>query len=566
MADIFLSYNREDAAIATRFADAFLREGLEVWWDTALRSGEAYDEVTEAALRGAKAVVVLWSQRSVVSRWVRSEATIADRNKTLVPVMIEACERPIMFELTQTADLIHWSGAADDKAWLSFLGDVRGFVGREAETLVAPLVTTPEVAPLPPVKPGAQGNAPSLAVLPFTNRSGLPEDDVIAEGMVEDLIDALSQGVNVRVLASSSTARFRTGAITDLEAMGRQLGVRYLLEGNVRRSGDTLRVTAQLVKAADGEILWTQKFDHPLSELAALQEELIVQVAAHLETHVYRIEMARVLKKPTDLTAWECATRAMAAYRHLSAESIVLGLMESNRAVEIAPDYGLAQAMNALAKSVIYNLITPDDPEQVKQILAQINRALALEPDNALVLAHAAQTLSNIGEDEAAVRRAERSLQLAPNNSLAHYACGIAYAMQNRTDEAIEHFEAGIAASPGSHYEYISLGFRGNAHMRAGEWDKAEEVFARGFALNPDSCISCFERSIALYHNGNFEAAKESLRAALRAEPTGTLALWEMRSRRWYAKSRALDDILAHLHTLWNEITVDAPILTAQQH
>ena len=550
--DIFLSYNREDAATAKRFADAFAAEGLNVWWDTALRSGEAYDEVTEAALRGAKAVVVLWSPRSVVSRWVRAEATIADRCKTLVPVMIEACERPIMFELTQTADLSHWTGNTADAAWREFLGDVREFVERETDCF-SDASTAVSNATQPPSRPRARGDAPSLAVLPFTNRSGLPEDDVIAEGMVEDLIDALSQGVNVRVLASSSTARFRTGAITDLEAMGRQLGVRYLLEGNVRRSGDNLRVTAQLIKAANSEILWTQKFDHPLSGLAALQEELIVQVAAHLETHVYRIEMARVLKKPTDLTAWECATRAMAAYRHLTPESIFLGLMESNRAVEIAPDYGLAQAMNALAKSVIYNLITPDDPEEVKRILEQINRALALEPDNAVVLAHAAQALSNIGQDEAAIHRAERSLQLSPTNSLAHYACGIACAMRNRTNEAIAHFEAGIAASPGSHYEYISLGFRGNAHMRAGEWDKAEDMFVRGCALNPDASISNFERAIAMAHNGKIEGARLSLASAQRAEPAATLAIWEMRSRRWYAKSPALDEILMYLNRLWAE-------------
>src|SRR5205814_186307 len=101
---------------------------MSVWWDTALRSGEAYDEVTEAALRGAKAVVVLWSPRSVVSRWVRAEATLADRSKTLVPAMIEQCERPIMFELTQTAELSHWRGDDGDRAWQNFVGDVRRFV------------------------------------------------------------------------------------------------------------------------------------------------------------------------------------------------------------------------------------------------------------------------------------------------------------------------------------------------------------------------------------------------------------------------------------------------------
>src|SRR6516165_5515261 len=108
--DIFLSYNREDALVAKRFADAFAREGMEVWWDVTLRSGDAYDAVTEEALRIAKVVVVLWSKKSVVSRWVRAEATLADRNRTLVPARIESCDLPIMFELTQTADLSHWRG------------------------------------------------------------------------------------------------------------------------------------------------------------------------------------------------------------------------------------------------------------------------------------------------------------------------------------------------------------------------------------------------------------------------------------------------------------------------
>ena len=144
--DIFLSYNREDAATAKRFADAFAAEGLNVWWDQTLRSGEAYDEVTEAALRNAKAVVVLWSPRSVISRWVRAEATIADRCKTLVPVMIEACDRPIMFELTQTAELGHWQGDTRDKAWQAFLSDIYRFLGREAAAL-APTVPASPIDP-----------------------------------------------------------------------------------------------------------------------------------------------------------------------------------------------------------------------------------------------------------------------------------------------------------------------------------------------------------------------------------------------------------------------------------
>ncbi|HLI65962.1 MAG TPA: TIR domain-containing protein [Caulobacteraceae bacterium] len=132
--DIFLSYNRDDQATARLFAEGFQAAGLTVWWDVTLRTGEAYDEVTEAALRSAKAVVVLWSKRSVASRWVRSEATLGDRNGRLVPAMIEACERPVMFELTQTAELTHWKGDAEDAAWLAFVADVRGRVGAAAPT------------------------------------------------------------------------------------------------------------------------------------------------------------------------------------------------------------------------------------------------------------------------------------------------------------------------------------------------------------------------------------------------------------------------------------------------
>ena len=149
MTDIFLSYNREDQARAKLFAEAFEHQGFKVWWDVGLRTGEAYDQVTEKALREAKAVVVLWSKKSVDSRWVRAEATLADRNKTLVPCMIEPCERPIMFELTQTADLAHWAGDAADRAWIAFLADVGRFIdksrARDPPTKTA--LTPPPPAP-----------------------------------------------------------------------------------------------------------------------------------------------------------------------------------------------------------------------------------------------------------------------------------------------------------------------------------------------------------------------------------------------------------------------------------
>ena len=146
MADVFLSYNREDQPKAKIIAEALEADGFEVWWDTVLRAGQTYDEVTERQLRDAWAVVVLWSSRSVQSKWVRAEATLGDRKSALIPVMIEPCDRPIMFELIQTADLTQWDGDLKDANWLAFLADVREHVERKRAAKPQP---APAAAPQP---------------------------------------------------------------------------------------------------------------------------------------------------------------------------------------------------------------------------------------------------------------------------------------------------------------------------------------------------------------------------------------------------------------------------------
>ncbi|HET7816667.1 MAG TPA: TIR domain-containing protein [Sphingomicrobium sp.] len=169
--DVFISYSREDRSHAQRFAERLAEEGFSVWWDAALHSGETFDEVIEKTLKAAKAVVVLWSPRSVASRWVRAEATLADRNNKLVPVIIEACDRPLIFELTHTSDLSHWAGRTTDAVWRTLIKDLNRLVERGGGTGAQP--AAPTAAPAAAQREPARG-APAARRPEQQNRSSAP--------------------------------------------------------------------------------------------------------------------------------------------------------------------------------------------------------------------------------------------------------------------------------------------------------------------------------------------------------------------------------------------------------
>jgi TolB-like protein len=479
MPDVFLSYNREDQRTAQRFAEAFEQEGFSVWWDVTLRSGETYDQVTERALRSARAVVVLWSPRSVESRWVRAEATVADRNRTLVPARIEACDLPIMFELTQTADLSYWDGDTAAPIWRAFRADVQRFV----ETGAEPTPAAPAAEPSSPSKHPSRGARPSIAILPFINRSGVVEDDVVANGMAEDITVALSLSRRMKVIASSVVAAYRTGA-RDVRQIGRDLDVRYLLEGNVRRVGDDLRVTAQLIEAEEGDILWTQKFDRPLSELSALQEDLVTEVAAHLGGEVDRAEIEHALRKPGDITAWEAVLRAVALLERASRTSVEAATEEAEKAVAIDPNYDLAHATYALALAFLYGVQERDDAVLKQRALDAVARTRAFDSRDPIVLARIASALDFMGMASEGLPFAERAVSLNPRLEIPRIALGNIMHKLSRWDDAIAQFEAIERLVPTSYWARACLFFRAKVELCAGKTSKALELTERSLLVN----------------------------------------------------------------------------------
>jgi len=364
MPDVFLSYNREDQATARRFAEAFAAEGLDVWWDTTLRAGEAYDEVTETALNDAKAVVVLWSPRSVASRWVRAEATQADRNRTLVPVTIEPCKRPIMFELTQTADLSHWNGAPQDRAWLGFLADLRRLVA-------APPFRQPAISASPQPCASPPPDRLSICVLPFANMSGDAEQEYFADGISEDIITDLSKVSQLLVIARNTAFTFK-GKSVDIRQAARQLEVTHVLEGSVRKSGARVRVTAQLIDGASGGHLWADRWDRNLDDIFALQDEISQAVVGALKLKLLPEEKQAIEDRgTTNLEAYDKYLRARALTQQLGAANLARALELYREVLRLEPDFFQAWSGQTTALVNFANLA----PERRSELLAELDSA-----------------------------------------------------------------------------------------------------------------------------------------------------------------------------------------------
>jgi TolB-like protein len=367
MHDIFLSYSRDDQAAARRFAQQLEREGFSVWWDQTLSAGDAYDEVTEKALEAAAATVVLWSNNSVGSRWVRAEATTADRRGTLVPAMIEDCKRPIMFELRQTADLSHWKGDANDPAWRVFAEGLRRFTGKTGDSPAAvrqqpatsrdrplgkwvTIVAAAVLAISAGIAWSLRGSAPSsdekvssvtLAVLPFANLSADREQDYFSDGLTEEILNALAQVPDLRVTGRTSSFSFK-GRNEDLRSIAKQLAVENLLEGSIRKEGNRLRITAQLIDGRDGAHLWSKTYDRELKDVFSVQDEVSRDVAQALAVRLNVGDLSSGSGGTTNVAAYEKFLQARAAKATYDTANGEKAVELAREAVALDPTFGAA--------------------------------------------------------------------------------------------------------------------------------------------------------------------------------------------------------------------------------
>jgi TolB-like protein/Flp pilus assembly protein TadD len=547
--DIFLSYNREDQAVAKRVAEAFEAAGMSVWWDQTLRSGETYDEVTEAALRGAKAVVVLWSPRSVASHWVRAEATIAHRARTLVPATIEACDKPVMFELTQTADLSHWRGEAGHTAWLAFLADVRRMVGLQDSEALA--------KPQSPSAPADSGSS-IVAVLPITFRGGGEKQEFLAEDLTEEITRELARNSLLEVVAAGRMAAWR-GKAADYETIRNQLGARYLVEGKLQCSGETIRLTAQIVDLEASKALGSRRFADEADRIEASPEEFATAIAAELGEDIHQIEMNRAMAKPGPWSGWEHFLRAWAYARRSSSDGSRQELEEARQAVAKASGLGVAhgQLASTLSQSV---LIRGEESNEAlrNEIRTHATLAMQLDGDNPIVIGNLCIAYAVLGDFDSALRLARRGLELSPNNPYSYIWLGFAHMLAGNTAKAIAAYKQQDRLTSSDASRYQALGNLGRCLAIEGKLAEAEDALGRALALHPGYANSLKWKAIVSAQRGDERTALATVRHLRQAEPAMTIE-HHVRQILFYTRlADRLAEPVAILRRLWQETEGEA--------
>ena len=269
---------------------------------------------------------------------------------------------------------------------------------------------------------------PSIAVLPFTNMSGDVAQEYFSDGITEDIITELSRFKNLFVIARNSSFTFKSRAV-DVKELGRRLGAHYVVEGSVRKAGNRVRVTGQLIEVATGSHIWAERYDRDLEDIFAVQDEVVRAISGAIPGHLNRLAVEQLRRKtPSSLTAYDCELRGRWALTHWN-EGLSEALKWFEKAVEADPDYALAHAGIAMAYSYgLYVLGLPPETALARS-KEHAQRAIVLDDRNPTVNAYAAFTYHVSGEPRLALTQSERAVSLNPNDPFALYvrACALCY-------------------------------------------------------------------------------------------------------------------------------------------
>jgi TolB-like protein len=398
---------------------------------------------------------------------------------------------------------------------LRFVGDVR------EDDVVAEVGTYTRPSPSPSL---LLPDRPSIAVLPFTNLSGDPDQDYFADGLTEDLITGLAHIRWLFVIARNSTFVYKSRPVS-VSQVSRELGVRYVLEGSVRRGGNRLRISAQLIDAATGAHHWAERYDREIGDIFAVQDEITRSVAGAIEPHLLAAEGLRTLSRSADdLGAWELVARALTHFWRLTREDCAAAVEPLRRAVETYPDYAPARGLLAFCQVFSTHMGWIDRGQGLLPGRQHAIRAIALDdrhPWGHIALAYGAMMERRTEEAIAAFRRA---VSLNPNSAAAHSHLSRGYAFAGRDQEAIEHGEEAIRLSPLDPEMALFLGAIAVAHFAAGRYGEAIDRSLEAQRLRPGFQGSRRLLCASLAHAGRVDEARSLLPTIRSEQPQLSLA------------------------------------------
>jgi len=350
-------------------------------------------------------------------------------------------------------------------------------------------------------------------VLPFANMSGDPEQEYFADGMVEEIITALSRIRWLFVIARNSSFTYK-GQAVDVKQVGRELGVRYVLEGSVRKAGDRVRITGQLIDAATGVHLWADRFDGSLKDVFELQDRVASSVAGVIEPTLQAAEIRRAAERPTsDPTTYDLYLRALPLWSTYEKDRIIRALDLLGQAIERAPHYGPALALAAQCYNVLAVSGWTDDSEASHRKAIDLARqALRWAPDDPDALANAGFVLGVLGEDiDLAIASIDRSLALNPSFARGWAWSAVLRNVAGQPDIAIEHFNRSLRLNPRDRMGTFSIPL-GTSYFLKRQFDDAASILLASVQEAPTFAVAYRLLASCYAHMGRLDDAREIVR------------------------------------------------------
>ena len=379
---------------------------------------------------------------------------------------------------------------------------------------------------------------PSIAVLPFENMSGDPEQEYFADGMVEEIITALSRFKSLFVIARASSFTFK-GKAVDVKEVGRRLGVRYVLEGSVRKASGKVRITGQLIDALTGAHIWADRFERDLTDVFALQDEVTVAVVSAIQPKLLQkeIEMA-TRRRPENLTAYDFYLRALPQYYLSTREGLAETIRLAHRALELDPRFGLVAALASACHMQNVNWGYALDPQfERKEAIRLLRLALSVDDGDPDTLGWASVISAfMVGDSESEIEMADRAVALNPNSFQAWNGRGWVYGIAGLPEEAIQSLERAKRVSPVDPRLHLSFGGMGFAFIELGRFDEAIVSGKKAQRQNPSypSAYRCLASAFA--HLGRDAEAREAAARLLELDPAFTISAFIARGGQAKAK------------------------------